>query len=102
MHQDAGFRVLRFDHFGRGFSYPLTEPFDDNMYVETLHALLFGVLGKGIADKKVTLIGHSMGGAVCVAFAASHPELVEGLVLLAPSGFSGKPFPVKVKTCGSE
>ena len=31
---------------------------------------------------KFSLIGHSMGGGICSAFAATHPELVEHLVSL--------------------
>ena len=31
---------------------------------------------------RFSLIGHSMGGGICSAFAATHPELVEHLVSL--------------------
>lgn len=32
------------------------------------------------------LIGHSMGGGICVAFACKYPELVKRLVLISPAG----------------
>lgn len=35
--------------------------------------------------KKVIVVGHSYGGAVALRVAMDHPELVQGLVLLAPA-----------------
>ena len=32
--------------------------------------------------RRFSLIGHSMGGGICSAFAATHPELVDHLVSL--------------------
>jgi pimeloyl-ACP methyl ester carboxylesterase len=37
----------------------------------------------------VTLVGTSMGGSVAAAMAADHRERVQGLVLVAPSGYPG-------------
>lgn len=34
----------------------------------------------------VTLIGHSMGGHICIRVAAGHPQRIENLVLVAASG----------------
>ena len=39
--------------------------------------------------EKVTVVGASMGGSLAVWLAAQHPERVERLVLLAPSGYPG-------------
>jgi pimeloyl-ACP methyl ester carboxylesterase len=38
---------------------------------------------------KVTLVGTSMGASLAVIMAARHPELVQNLVLMAPSGYPG-------------
>jgi pimeloyl-ACP methyl ester carboxylesterase len=38
---------------------------------------------------KVTLVGASMGGSLSALIAARHPERVDRVVLLAPSGFPG-------------
>ncbi|HXP03240.1 MAG TPA: acetoin dehydrogenase dihydrolipoyllysine-residue acetyltransferase subunit [Stellaceae bacterium] len=35
---------------------------------------------------RVHLVGHSMGGAIAVAFARSHPDRVASLTLIAPTG----------------
>lgn len=34
---------------------------------------------------RVVLVGHSMGGAVCIAYAGAHPDRVAGLFLIDPS-----------------
>ncbi|HSD99023.1 MAG TPA: alpha/beta hydrolase [Patescibacteria group bacterium] len=36
--------------------------------------------------KRVTLIGHSFGGRIAIAFATSHPTYISKLILVAPSG----------------
>lgn len=44
-----------------------------------------GWLAGRIAEPSV-LVGHSLGGLVCATLAADRPELVRGLVLVAPAG----------------
>lgn len=39
------------------------------------------------ARPPVVLVGHSMGGEIAAAVALAHPELVAGLVLVAPAGY---------------
>lgn len=39
---------------------------------------------------RIHLVGHSMGGAIAVAFARSHPERVASLTLIAPAGLGPK------------
>jgi pimeloyl-ACP methyl ester carboxylesterase len=38
---------------------------------------------------RATVVGTSMGGSVAAALAATHPQRVESLVLVAPSGYPG-------------
>src|SRR5262245_46038829 len=40
---------------------------------------------EALAVERVRLVGHSLGGAVALAFAMAHPERVERLGLLAPA-----------------
>eukprot|EP00299_Pterocystis_sp_00344_P010603 c4777_g1_i1.p1 GENE.c4777_g1_i1~~c4777_g1_i1.p1 ORF type:complete len:325 (+),score=65.73 c4777_g1_i1:43-975(+) len=89
----SGFRTLRYDHFNRGFSDTIESQFDGDLYVDALHALLNSL---SLLSKKFYLIGHSLGGAIAVAFTAKYSESVAKLVLLAPAGFFPTPFVAKV------
>jgi pimeloyl-ACP methyl ester carboxylesterase len=40
-----------------------------------------------IGSDRLTVVGHSLGGAVAVALAEQMPERIDALVLLAPAGF---------------
>lgn len=77
---DAGFRVIRFDLFGRGYSdRPATE------YNGALFERQVGDLIDALElDRPVDLIGLSMGGAVVMRFAAKQSELVRKVVLVDP------------------
>ena len=58
----AGYRTLRFDIFGRGFSEsPDDCRYDVDMYVGHVQSLLQRL---ELADMPVTVVGHSMGGLV--------------------------------------
>jgi 2-hydroxy-6-oxonona-2,4-dienedioate hydrolase len=45
-------------------------------------------------DKKITLVGHSLGGYIAVEFAIRNIELIEKLVLIDSSGFLKGPTPL--------
>ncbi|ARU58022.1 alpha/beta hydrolase fold protein [Oleiphilus messinensis] len=75
-----GFRVLRFDLFGRGFSDRPDLEYVMDDYVAQLHALLQALK----IEKTVQLVGLSMGGAVVTHFTNRYPEKVERLSLIAP------------------
>jgi pimeloyl-ACP methyl ester carboxylesterase len=77
-----GFRVLRYDLFGRGYSEAAPGRQDSAFFLRQLEELLnHEALGGGL-----TLVGYSMGGAIAAAFAARHPGRVARLVLVAPAG----------------
>jgi pimeloyl-ACP methyl ester carboxylesterase len=80
---DAGFRVLRYDLFGRGYSDRPDTTYNQALYDRQLRELL-DTLG---CTGPVNLVGLSMGGAIAVGFTAQHPERVRALALLAPAGF---------------
>ncbi len=77
---DAGFRVVRYNQYGRGLSDRPRGAYDLERYVEQLNDLVDGV-GLG----RVHLVAHSMGGAVAAGFAAWYPEKVDRTVLIAPA-----------------
>lgn len=77
-----GYRVLTYDHFGRGYSDRPSVPQDRSFFTQNLLELLTALGVDGPFD----LIGYSMGGWVVTAFAADHPDRIKRLVLLAPAG----------------
>ena len=79
---EAGFRTLRFDHFGRGWSDRPKPRYDVDFYDRTLIDLLDHV---GV-DEPFGLAGLSMGGPIVAEFTARYPERVKQLVLLVPAG----------------
>ncbi len=79
----AGYQVISFDHLGRGFSDRPEGPYDSALYNSELAGLIQGLN----LNTPLTLVGYSMGGANVADYAASHPEQVKQLVLIAPAGY---------------
>ena len=80
---EAGFHILTFDHFGRGFSSYPKQPQTLEFFIRELLELLDTLN----INTPVNLLGYSMGGAIVAAFAARHPARVNRLIMLAPAGF---------------
>lgn len=76
----AGFRVLRYDHFGRGYSDRPRVDYGLDLYVEQLVELV-DALG---LEKPVSLVGLSMGGPVVAVAAARHPGFALSVALVDP------------------
>jgi pimeloyl-ACP methyl ester carboxylesterase len=81
--EEAGFRVLRFDLFGRGFSDRPFVPYDRELFDRQLGDLLDCLE----ISNPVNLIGLSMGGVISSTFTVRHPERVARLGLFDPAGF---------------
>src|SRR5205823_2647140 len=77
----AGFRVLRYDYYGRGYSDRPDVPYTQDLYVRQLRELLDGV---GITQP-IDLAGLSFGGSVVTTFADRYPDRVRSLVYIDPS-----------------
>jgi len=77
-----GFRSLRFDLFGRGYSDRPRTRYNMDIFVEQLSNLLRSLR----IDSPIHLIGLSMGGPIAAAFTAQNPEQVRSLVLIDPCG----------------
>lgn len=77
----AGYRVLRYDLFGRGYSDRPEVTYDRELFVQQLHDLLTALAIRPPVD----LIGHSMGGAIAADFTAEYPEMVRKVVLISPA-----------------
>lgn len=76
-----GFRVLRYDLLGRGFSDRPNVSYGLDLYVTQLRELLDALNCKNIA-----LAGLSMGGPITAAFIDSYPEYVSKHILIDPCG----------------
>jgi pimeloyl-ACP methyl ester carboxylesterase len=85
----AGFRVARYDTFGRGFSDRPNVAYSTDLFDRQLHQLLDSLLWRDPVD----LIGLSMGGPVTANFAGRHPERVRSLTLIDPAAGPNSPVP---------
>ncbi|GAB4528010.1 MAG: alpha/beta fold hydrolase [Anaerolineales bacterium] len=85
----SGFRVLRYDLLGRGFSERPAVRYGIDLFVTQLHSLL-DALGW---QQPVSVLGLSMGGPISAAFTARHPQRVARLGLIDPAGAAVVAFP---------
>jgi pimeloyl-ACP methyl ester carboxylesterase/glyoxylase-like metal-dependent hydrolase (beta-lactamase superfamily II) len=76
----AGFRVVRFDTFGRGYSDRPDTKYNGALFERQVAGLIEALE----LDRPVDLIGLSMGGPVVMRFAANNAELVRKVVLVDP------------------
>lgn len=77
-----GFRVLRYDLFGRGFSDRPDAPYNIDLFVKQLTDLLDALR----LTRPVHLVGLSMGGPITAAFTARYPSRVKSLTWIDPAG----------------
>jgi pimeloyl-ACP methyl ester carboxylesterase len=82
----AGFRVLRYDTYGRGYSDRPDVRYDADLFDRQLLNLLDALQIKSPVD----IAGLSMGGPVTVIFAVRHPERVRSILLFDPAVRGGK------------
>lgn len=76
----AGFRVLRYDLFGRGYSDRPDVTYDLDFFVKQLDDLTSAVL----PGEPLNIVGLSMGGPITATFTNRNPDLVQSLTLIAP------------------
>ncbi len=93
-----GFRVLRYDYFGRSYSDRPKLRYDLASYDRQLNELLDTLGIRGPID----VAGLSMGGVIAANFADRHPDRVRTLTLVDPGIglFAETPFPVSVPVLG--
>jgi pimeloyl-ACP methyl ester carboxylesterase len=80
----AGFRVLRYDYYGRGFSDRPDIAYSQDLYVRQLAELLDAVH----VSQPIALAGLSYGGSVVTSFADRYPDRVRSLIYFDPSFWS--------------
>jgi pimeloyl-ACP methyl ester carboxylesterase len=78
---NAGYRVVRFDVFGRGWSDRPDAEYDGAFF----DAQLRGLLDSLRITEPVDLFGLSFGGFITAHFTSTHPDRVRTLVLVDPT-----------------
>jgi pimeloyl-ACP methyl ester carboxylesterase len=89
---NSGFRVLRYDLFGRGYSDRPQIDYNIQLFVSQLKDLL-----DALGLKQVNLLGLSMGGPITTAFISEYPDHVSRQVLIDPAGAEQVPLPSALK-----
>ncbi|MDX1617121.1 MAG: alpha/beta hydrolase [Candidatus Promineifilaceae bacterium] len=82
----AGFQVLRYDLYGRGYSDRPDTIYDQDLFDRQLANLIDALRIKTPVD----LVGLSLGGAIAIVFTDRHPEWVRRLGLIDPAGLPWK------------
>ncbi|WP_114937179.1 alpha/beta fold hydrolase [Mucilaginibacter endophyticus] len=82
-----GYRVLRYDMYGRGYSDRPNVTYNQELYNTQLLELIKELKLTG----KINLAGVSFGGAVVTSFTCSHPELINKVILVDPVYEQKKP-----------
>ena len=77
---DAGFRVLTYDAYGRGYSDRPDGTYDQKLYQRQLVELV----DKLSLQEPFDVVGLSLGGGTAVNFTAQYPHRVRTLILISP------------------
>lgn len=78
----AGYRAIVIDMIGFGLSSkPAGCDYTTELFADTVRRAL-----ARMGVERCILIGNSLGGAVCIRIALDDPDLVAGLVMMAPGG----------------
>jgi pimeloyl-ACP methyl ester carboxylesterase len=83
---DSGFRVIRFDYFGRGWSDRPKTTYGLDLFARQLAGLLDSLR----VTTAVDLAGLSFGAAIVTNFADRYPERVRSLIYLDPVFNTGR------------
>jgi len=89
----AGFRVLRYDLYGRGFSDRPEVPYNADLFDQQLAQLLAALK----ITEPVDIVGLSMGGPITANFATRHPASVHKVVLIDPGYGKGFTAPWQLR-----
>lgn len=90
-----GYKVLRYDLFGRGMSERVDEVYNTELFARQLEELCDAL----IPNENFVLVGTSMGGSITTEFCKRNPEKVKKLILLAPAGMDSFKAPFYMKMC---
>ncbi len=77
---NAGFRTLSYDQYGRGYSSRPAVIYDQELYTRQLLELV----DKLKITQQFDLIGYSLGGGTAVNFTAQYPAKIQKLIIVSP------------------
>jgi pimeloyl-ACP methyl ester carboxylesterase len=93
-----GYKVLRYDMYGRGYSDRPDVAYDKELYNTQLLDLINGLKLQG----HVNLAGISFGGQMITNFTCQHPGLINKVILIDPAYENEKPVAPKYFTLFNE
>ncbi len=97
--EEAGYRVLSYDLYGRGYSARPVAEYDLDLFDTQLEELLAALDIEG----PFTLAGLSLGGPVATHYARTHRDQINGVILIAPEVSqvqTGEIFPLNLPLVG--
>ena len=86
---EEGFKVLVYDHYGRGYSSRPKVKYTKDLFVDSLDELL----EHQEISQKINLVGYSMGGPIVAGYAEKHSEKVRSASFIAPAGYMSLSVP---------
>lgn len=89
-----GFRVLRYDHYGRGYSDKIDGPYTFDLF----HSQFAELIDSLHLSENFYLAGLSMGAMVAVKYTNENPGKVIKLILIDPAGINPFRAPFILKT----
>ncbi len=82
----AGYRAILIDMIGFGYSSkPTGCDYTTELFASNVKATL-----DALNIEQCTLLGNSLGGAICIRLALDYPQLVTALIMMAPGGIEEK------------
>lgn len=93
-----GYKVLRYDTYGRGYSDRPDVVYDKELYNNQLLELINELKLQG----KVNLAGVSFGGEIITNFTCQHPDLINKVILIDPGYENERPVAPKYFTLYNE
>ena len=81
-----GFRVIRYDLYGRGYSSRPDLAYNRELFLEQIDTLL---LAQEVTEP-IHIVGLSMGGPIVADYTTAHPEKVRKVVLIDPAHEAAK------------
>ncbi len=84
-----GYRAVRFDYYGRGWSDRVRSTYDLDLFARQLDGLLDSLGVPGPVD----LAGLSFGAAIVTHYADRHPDRVRSLIYIDPVFNTGRQLP---------